>query len=107
MGLKKYFGNYNSSNFADKGVLKDENDNALSEITKGGRCNDCKFFSFGGYKCKKTDDKGNFVRKGMNPVIYTEPTQKGQFIHVIKPLDCNDFVSKREKKSDKKGVETE
>lgn len=43
----------------------------------------------------------------MNPVIYTEPTQKGQFIHVIKPIDCNDFVSKREKKDEKKGGETE
>lgn len=46
MGLKNYFGNYNSSNFADKGILKDENDNSLSEMTKGGRCNDCKFFFF-------------------------------------------------------------
>lgn len=99
MGANYIHGNYNASNFSEKGLLRGENDNALSEMTKGGRCNDCAFFSFGGYKCKKTDDEGRLVRPEIHPVIYTEPTTKGKFIHVLKPCDCTDFKSKKTVKS--------
>lgn len=102
MGANYIHSNYNASNFSEKGPLRGENDNALSEMTKGGRCNDCAYFSFGGYKCKKTDENGNLIRPKTNPVVYTEPTSKGRFIHVIKPYDCKDFKRKKKEKGETK-----
>lgn len=98
MGINNHFGNYNSFNFSETGYLRADNDNAISDVRKNGRCNNCIYFSFGGFKCSKRNEDGSLKRPNLSPMTYSEPTDKGGFIHVLKPVDCNDYEGKNKPK---------
>ena len=86
--------NYNSTVFTDKNSEEFKlNDEVMVAITTN-RCNNCIYLNFGARKCNKKNENGNLVRPNMIPVTYTEPTNRGHFIHIIKPFDCHDFTPK-------------
>jgi len=93
--------NYNASLFSDKNSdFYKLNDLVLKEVSESGRCNKCKYFNFGAKKCNKRTEDGKLVRKDYSPIIYTEPTDKGNFIHVLKPSDCKDFRTRTANRKD-------
>lgn len=98
--------NYNTALFNDKeSEMAKTNAEVIKEVSSVGRCNNCAFFKFGSRKCEKRDNNGKLIRPDIIPVTYSEPTDRGHFIHVIKPVDCNDFTPKNKKKPETKKEE--
>lgn len=86
--------NYNAANYAKGTDGAKANDEYLREMNTSGKCNSCKYFQFGGYKCNKKTEDGKLVRSNMLPITYTEETSKGKFINVLRPTSCKDYESK-------------
>ena len=92
--------NYNAALYSEKdSELGKQNTDNINEMQTAGRCNNCVYFKFGNRKCTKTNESGKLVRPDFAPITYTEPTNKGNFIHILKPSDCKNFTPKNKKKS--------
>lgn len=85
--------NYNAFDYVKDSEGAKRNDENLKEMTSTGRCNSCRYFRFGGYKCTKHNDNIK--------ITYTEKTDKGDFINVIKPTGCNDYKKKGKSKAER------
>lgn len=93
--------NFYADNYKKGSDMEKLNDSNIREMNTSGKCNSCKYFQFGGYKCNKKTDDGKLVRPDMMPITYTETTSKGKFINVLKPISCKDYKSKGRRKSEK------
>ena len=97
--------NYYADNFKKGADLEKINDSNLKDMNTNGKCNTCIYFKFGGLKCEKRNEQGQLIRPNMAPITYTEQTQRGQFINVLRPADCKDFEAKGKKKTEEAATE--
>ena len=93
--------NFYADNFKKGSDMEKLNDSNIREMNTSGKCNSCKYFQFGGYKCNKKTEDGKPVRSDILPITYTKETSKGKFINVLRPTSCKDYESKGKRKNEK------
>lgn len=89
--------NYNAALYEKNSEYSKMNEAVLKEVAEHGRCNGCYYFNFKSRQCLKKNENGEMARTRFSPITYTEPTDKGGFVHVLKPSDCKDYKSKAKK----------